>query len=331
MELKRERRNKGTVHRYTKNNGGRILGCEIQQNLPVHNEDPEGKQCEGSGHCFGDENRSDKWVLEPNLTGRVKQSGGAKKEHRHKWNFELNANHERILTFQEAALGVRKDGSEIGSLPGAKWDLSPDPVFSDRLADEEERSSVLIDSKDGSVVRIWGVRVKQKVGERECAVWARSTGGGRKDSVRAINWSSGVFCSLATYPRWGTQVTGRVDGGGSNKRPRPPSTMESGFSWGELRRAMARSRRVWASKPANRRSCPPAKNTLCISSTDKSVRGCACRLRLRAPWSYDAAALSEWDARDIHGSGCILALQRETRARNVLDPNLGRMQARVTM
>ncbi|KAJ7818610.1 hypothetical protein B0H14DRAFT_3147754 [Mycena olivaceomarginata] len=33
------------------------------------------------------------------------------------------------------------------------------------LRGEEEKSSVLVDSKDGSVVRIWGVRVNQKVGE----------------------------------------------------------------------------------------------------------------------------------------------------------------------
>ncbi|KAJ7812446.1 hypothetical protein B0H14DRAFT_3752483 [Mycena olivaceomarginata] len=37
---------------------------------------------------------------------------------------------------------------------------------------EEERSSVLVDSKYGSVVRIWGVRMKQKIGERsqECRI-----------------------------------------------------------------------------------------------------------------------------------------------------------------
>ncbi|KAJ7707823.1 hypothetical protein B0H14DRAFT_2646831 [Mycena olivaceomarginata] len=32
-----------------------------------------------------------------------------------------------------------------------------------KISGEEELSSVLVDSKDGSVVRIWGVRVKQKV------------------------------------------------------------------------------------------------------------------------------------------------------------------------
>jgi hypothetical protein len=36
------------VHRYTKNNGRQILGSKIEQNLPMHSEDPEGKECEGS-------------------------------------------------------------------------------------------------------------------------------------------------------------------------------------------------------------------------------------------------------------------------------------------
>jgi hypothetical protein len=36
------------------------------------------------------------------LTGRVEQSGGTKKEHQQEWNFELKANHERILTVLDA-------------------------------------------------------------------------------------------------------------------------------------------------------------------------------------------------------------------------------------
>ncbi|KAJ7659763.1 hypothetical protein DFH06DRAFT_1130517 [Mycena polygramma] len=61
-------------------------------------------------------------------------------------------------------------------------------------------------SKNGSVVRVWGVRVKQKV-----TIWVPE----RRDSGMTEIWSRRGNCSLATYSRWSTQVTGRVDRGGS--------------------------------------------------------------------------------------------------------------------
>jgi hypothetical protein len=88
--------------------------------------------------------------------------------------------------------------------------------------------------KCGSVVRIWNARVNKKSGgvvprsrrsiepnedvNRVSAVWACSTGVSRKDSVREDIWCRGARCSLAAYPRWGTQVTDHIDSHGSGEK-----------------------------------------------------------------------------------------------------------------
>ncbi|KAJ7675029.1 hypothetical protein B0H14DRAFT_3686792 [Mycena olivaceomarginata] len=132
-----------------------------------------------------------------------------------------------------AAQGARTRGAQA-SLPCDLEETVRLHAWRKGEGGEEERSSSLVNSKMGRSSGIWGVRVKQKVG----------MGGGRKESVRVINWSSGVFCSLATYPHWGTLVTGRVGDGSSQEEIGGNKEATSGSSTPSTAAAIVRESHV---------------------------------------------------------------------------------------